>query len=117
MNNDLIHRSAALAVLEELKNHVASPDPVGEVADAIETMRKVQAVDAEPVRHGEWVISESPAHLSTIKCSECGTMYQRHWKAYCNFCPECGTKMDARREEVNEQQHMGSRGHGNEAGQ
>lgn len=48
-NNDLIHRSAALAVLEELKNHVASPDPVGEVADAIETMRKVQAVDAVEV--------------------------------------------------------------------
>jgi len=50
--------------------------------------------ESEPVRRGEWVISESPAHLSTIKCSECGTMYQRRWKAYCNFCPECGAKMD-----------------------
>ena len=101
MNNDLIHRSAALAVLEELKNHVASPDPVGEVADAIETMRKVQAVDAEPVRHGRWIMRGGK-----FRCSECdavalqkdegGTGGFSHEYVYVksNHCPNCGTKMD-----------------------
>ena len=54
-------------------------------------------VDAEPVKHGEWVTSESPAHVATIRCSECSTMYQRRWKAYCNYCPNCGAKMDTQR--------------------
>lgn len=75
MNEDLISRSA---LLELAHNHVGGTVDCNDIA-------RFPAVDAEPVRHGEWVISESPAHLSTIRCSECGTMYQRRWKAYCNY--------------------------------
>lgn len=94
MNNDLIHRSAALAVLEELKNHVASSDPVGEVADAIETMQKVQAVDAEPVRHARWLPTNDD---NKKRCSRCDVIHliAQYPHGQANYCPNCGAKMDA----------------------
>ena len=60
---------------------------------------EAETVEAESAKRGEWMVSESPAHLATIKCSECGTMYQRRWKAYCNFCPNCGAKMKVKEDE------------------
>lgn len=52
--------------------------------------------DAEPVRHGWWIEreTEKPLILRCVMCSECGTMYQRRWKSYLNFCPNCSAKMD-----------------------
>ena len=119
MNNDLIHRSAALAVLEELKNHVASPDPVGEVADAIETMRKVQAVDAEPVRHGceycsgrrteyyhttntkLYINTFGNAQVLETECNPCPPYSNCSLRGIpvrsafiINYCPNCGRKLD-----------------------
>ena len=101
MENDLISRSVLLEERPEYRNpnHVDVEKALFAKgwnacnSEYYSLITNAEAVDAEPVRHGEWVISESPAHLSTIKCSECGTMYQRRWKTYCNFCPECGAKM------------------------
>ena len=47
-------------------------------------------VDAEPVRHGHWVVDED----GNIKCSECG-----HRGVGDNYCENCGAKMVGRRRE------------------
>lgn len=42
-------------------------------------------VDAEPIRHGHWVVDED----GNITCSECG-----HHGVGDNYCERCGAKMD-----------------------
>ena len=42
-------------------------------------------VDAEPVKHGHWVVDED----GNIKCSECG-----HCGVGDNYCERCGAKME-----------------------
>ena len=50
-------------------------------------------VDAVPVRHGKWV--EYPIADGMNQCSECGML-----RFGCsNYCPNCGAKMDERKEE------------------
>lgn len=59
-------------------------------------------IDAEPVKHGEWEITEDDWHsLTLMKCSLC----HEEWCFECeeetlqhyNFCPNCGAKMDGER--------------------
>ena len=47
-------------------------------------------VDAEPVRHGYWIVDED----GNIKCSECG-----HHGVGDNYCENCGATMVGRRRE------------------
>lgn len=44
-------------------------------------------VDAEPVKHGHWVVDED----GSIKCSECGC----HGIGD-NYCERCGAKMEGK---------------------
>ena len=44
-------------------------------------------VDAEPVKHGHWVVDED----GNIKCSECGC----HGIGD-NYCERCGAKMEGK---------------------
>nr|DAV36524.1 MAG TPA: Putative toxin VapC6 domain, ZN ribbon domain [Caudoviricetes sp.] len=46
------------------------------------------AIEAEPVRHGEWVFGE----FDIPHCSECGTEIAPH--EISQYCPFCGAKMD-----------------------
>lgn len=51
-------------------------------------------VDAVPVRHGKWVTNK----IGMFECSNCKTMlFSRStlWR----YCPFCGARMDAEREE------------------
>lgn len=90
---NLIDRESAADILgARAEMAVGTPKMVFNAAAKM--VRALTAVDSAPVRHGRWVPSESPAHLTVIKCSECNAMYQSRWKAYCNFCPNCGAKMD-----------------------
>ena len=91
---NLINRESAADILEAKSQMSIATDAQIVFAAASRMVRLLAAIDAAPVLHGRWVPSESPAHLTVIKCSECNTMYQRRWKAYCNFCPNCGAKMD-----------------------
>lgn len=45
-------------------------------------------VDAEPVRHGEWLPVDEL--YDAFDCSECDAMVHKP----CNYCPKCGAKMD-----------------------
>ena len=51
-------------------------------------------VDAEPVRHGHWIEAKYPL----FTCSVCDATYQDVGYGF-SYCPNCGAKMDERRED------------------
>ena len=53
------------------------------------------AADVVPVVHARWV-NYSPI---TIKCSRCGHVIHDWRYSECRYCPNCGAKMDGKREE------------------
>lgn len=58
-------------------------------------------VEAEPVRHGEWVDEGYYAdytNVSAWRCSECGWHMIRYAHELFRYCPTCGAKMDMREE-------------------
>ena len=57
---------------------------VDEVVNLIES---APTVDAEPVRHGQWIVNN---HYGVIECTSCG--YGRVWGGG-NYCSYCGAKM------------------------
>ena len=52
-------------------------------------IRKIQAADVAPVRHGRW-LPQVVLGEKAWDCSECKTLGSPHWK----WCPVCGAKMD-----------------------
>lgn len=52
----------------------------------VDDMFKEPAVDAEPVKHGHWIVADD----GVTRCSICygASDYER------NFCGDCGAKMD-----------------------
>lgn len=60
------------------------------VMDYLDEIANTSAIDAAPVKHGEWKKIQNFA-----KCSEC--MHEVNWgsKDFLSpYCPNCGTKMD-----------------------
>lgn len=54
-------------------------------------------VDAVEVVHGRWEKHEPDKHgYGKPKCSVCGQYHLAWWSDYthCNYCPQCGAKMD-----------------------
>lgn len=61
-------------------------------------------IEAEPVRHGKWIIRDNPGTgWYRITCSECGEDvtatapcigFFPNAKVIWNYCPECGARMD-----------------------
>lgn len=51
----------------------------------IEDIERIPAIDAEPVKHGYWIVDED----GNIECSVCGNSGVGD-----NFCERCGAKMD-----------------------
>lgn len=47
-------------------------------------INKAPTIDAEPVRHGKWIIEDGH-----VCCSECGEISKEY-----NWCPYCGARMD-----------------------
>lgn len=51
-------------------------------------IKALPSADVQPVRHGTWLpyLKEG----LTVKCSECGSRFNRPW----HYCPSCGARMD-----------------------
>lgn len=86
--DDLIRRIDAIHALTQSADYIA---------DALERLDKVHAVDAVPVVHARWKSIKAGASNNypfwDSKCSECGyttAMTQTGWL----YCPHCGAKMD-----------------------
>lgn len=83
-------------------------EPVIALRDVKEIIKAVPEVDAVPVVHGKWTVSE----YEYLDCSECGNSYYTGCEStseanyrlkqgfYFKYCPYCGAKMGV--EEQNE---------------
>ena len=64
-------------------------DAVDTCIDFVECAETIEAVE---VVHGEVITTTDRFHVMHQKCSVCGE--ELEWKAYPNFCPNCGCRMD-----------------------
>lgn len=97
----LIDADAVLATIDNSRINYGTlfimQSPLFDYAKSV--INKAQTVDAEPVRHGHWHITDAYPH--NVYCSECHTRFaQTHWAVWedgslpRNYCPHCGAKMD-----------------------
>lgn len=63
--------------------------------DILQIIRIQPVVDAEPVRHGQWIPQITDLGTMVFCCSACQRISDIHWA----YCPRCGAKMDGRRED------------------
>lgn len=85
-NDDLISRSALLA--KECCGRIAGND-----------VREAPAVEAEPVRHGMWILDPCSLYNDAIwVCSVCGNEWMLidgdPHDNQMNYCSRCGARMD-----------------------
>ena len=67
----------------------------GGYGDLAYMMSAIKPADVFPVVHGRWEYK-----CGEIRCPECGNRIHRiDLSGYLNFCPNCGSKMDAQGEE------------------
>lgn len=104
MNNDLISRAALL----EKKTRTTEYDETGCGVHAFvvreEDVFDAPAVDAEPVRRGEWIVLARFSNREIVtECPYCREEYtykfgkleliNRSYAKY-NYCPNCGARLD-----------------------
>lgn len=103
MNNDLISRRKLDGMLLVVPDFINPDQRTKGWNECITYIQKnAPAVDAEPVRHGRWIMRGG-----RFRCSECdavalqkdegGTGGFSHEYVYVksSYCPNCGAKMDA----------------------
>lgn len=85
---------ARLIDADELKEKLKDMDIVLVKHDVEDWIDEQPTVDAEPVRHGKWILY--PDNQSKVveadDCSVCGAQWIFGKK--CDYCPSCGAKMD-----------------------
>ena len=69
-----------------------------------EDINEAPTIDTKPVRHGKFIgtkcggyVDGNPVYYEW-KCSECGCIFEDEEPTY-RYCPNCGARMDAEREE------------------
>ena len=69
--------------------------------DLDEVLNEAPTADVVEVRHAEWELIEKEDFIYEIrKCSACGAeRFFEEDDKLCNFCPDCGAKMDGERRE------------------
>ena len=103
--DDLISRKALLDTLKDINEtdygsmsdyraHMAVGKALRDVCRVVDA---APAIDAEPVRHGEWgetqIIGYDGRYPVYAKpCSECGHLTDMYMP---RFCPDCGARMMA----------------------
>lgn len=91
-NNDLISRKALQAAFEnECVGECGCCKHVKHNPEGCALIVNAPAVDAEPVRHSEWV--EEKDRVRHWHCRECGLVEgMAHYMMH--FCPNCGANME-----------------------
>jgi len=54
-------------------------------------------IDAEPVRHGKWIVWDeiiAGIYHTVSECSECGFTTDKMFREEMPYCPNCGCRMD-----------------------
>lgn len=101
--DEYINREYAVDAVLDVYYDTPDIDLSGEKFEA--AIRKIQAADVAPVRHGRWESVKNPQWpaYSHDKCSLCGWWNTKNALCYdgrkkpghsLNYCPNCGAKMD-----------------------
>ena len=85
--DEYIKREYAVDAVLDVYYDTPDIDLSGEKFEA--AIRKIQAADVAPVRHGRW-LPQVVLGQKAWDCSGCKTLGSPHWK----WCPVCGCKMD-----------------------
>ena len=87
---DYVKREYAIDAVLDIYYDTPDIDLSGEKFE--EAIRKIQAADVVPVRHGKWLPTTKwwQGGSAWKQCSECGILHL----GKSNFCPNCGAKMD-----------------------
>ena len=87
---EYIEREYAVDAVLDVYYDTPDIDLSGEKFEA--AIRKIQAADVAPVRHGRWFPTAKwwQGGSAWKQCSECGILHL----GKSNFCPNCGAKMD-----------------------
>ena len=106
-NNDLISRKELFEQIEEVEKAMRPTltDYVSEkaldcmISGAKIILKHALAVDAEPVRHGQWEIElDETSDCEFMRCSICSEVFYDGENdtvdTLPNYCPNCGAKMD-----------------------
>ena len=71
---------------------------------SIEAVKEQPIIEAEPVRHCRWLLKpHEHAPAKEFICSECGNVSEHKYyseSGYYSYCKDCGAKMDASPETV-----------------
>lgn len=103
MTDEYIRKADVVEVInkdaDNLEQNGAIPYAQGARAMAIVVDQMLPA-DVVPVVHAYWIPQKENNEFKEawMKCSACGYPVSR-WTGNTNFCPDCGAKMDAQREE------------------
>ena len=68
-----------------------------ELVAFVEDINEQPTIDAEPVKHGKWIIwDETIAGIyhTVSECSECGFTTDKMSREEMPYCPNCGARMD-----------------------
>lgn len=89
-----------------MRGATSEDNPVIHYYDGEEVIKNAPTIEAEPVRHGEWVLGDvepgyfTPGGNRPWICSECGQVVS--WmlgKPNEKYCHNCGCKMDGESDE------------------
>lgn len=69
--------------------------PVCDYRELIDEILDAPTVEAETVKHGEWIPKITVLGTMIFRCSACQKFSDVHWA----YCPQCGAKMDGERRE------------------
>lgn len=95
--NDMISKQALMGFLREFSEPCSICEGNGCVACVMaEIEKKVQAIDAIPVRHAHWIM-----HPYGAECSDCKSTFRiapmfptvMPPKPWWRFCPSCGAQI------------------------
>lgn len=97
--NDLISRDDAIKILNDggVRIRTLRGGASGiwiNLLDAVVEIERVPAVEAEPVRHGQWINRGYVCGEYKWECSVCGESEWRGSTIGLYYCPNCGAKMD-----------------------
>lgn len=84
-------------LINQMESHIYWGDSA---VGLLEVAKAAPTIEAEPVRHGEWVGIEFNGYADGCpvydlwECSECGHEHKGESDTLTDYCPDCGTKMD-----------------------
>lgn len=98
MKKELIEKAALKDSVDGLSRDYGRFD----CSAVFDTIDDAPLIDAVEVRHGFWVFDSGDEYSDRYHCSECGKEIDICNEIVAepkpNYCPNCGAKMDGRRE-------------------